>query len=210
MKKLMLKMSRRERLYLMAGGAILLFGVVVYPATKKAKSYRLEQTDLLENEVALLEDYTGTLNDADAIQHENELLRDALRGADNLLFPPIENPIMTQTMMIRLLNELGPDLNLNVSAGRSSIGDGANQMNLTVKGQGRYPEILKFLYRVETYRPLILINEMQLVALKSKKSSNKAQSGGKPKKPTAEKTKDPGMYFKMTIQINSRDWEDGE
>ena len=94
MKKLMLKMSRRERLYLIAGGAILLFGVVVYPATKKAKAYRVEQTEMLEDEVALLEDFTGMLNDAEAIQRENEQLRDALRGADDLLFPPIENPII--------------------------------------------------------------------------------------------------------------------
>ena len=208
MKKRMLKMSRRERLYLIAGGAILLFGVVVYPATKAAKAYRVEQTEMLEDEVALLEDFTGMLNDAGAIQRENEQLRDALRGADDLLFPPIENPIMTQTMMIKLLNELGPDLDLDVSAGRSSVGDGANQMNLTVKGRGRYPEILKFLYRVETYRPLILVDDMQLVAPKPKKLRANSKAAAKTK--TTAKAKDPGMFFKMSIQINSRDREDGE
>ncbi|MCK4564557.1 MAG: hypothetical protein KAU94_07775 [Verrucomicrobia bacterium] len=208
--KKMLKMSRRERLYLIAGGAVLLFGVVVYPATKAAAAYRLEQTEMLEDEVALLEDFNGMLNDAGAIQLENEQLRDALRDAGDLLFPPIENPIMTQTMMIKLLNELGPDMGMDVSAGRSSIGAGANQMNLTVKGRGRYPEILKFLYRVETYRPLILINDISLVAPKPRKPSTKGKSSSKSKKAVGEKTKDPSMYFRMSIQINSRDKEDGE
>jgi len=209
MKKI-LKMSRRERLYLIAGGAVLLFGVVVYPAAKAAAAYRLEQTEILEDEVALLEDFNGMLNDADSIQLENEQLRDALREAGDLLFPPIENPIMTQTMMIKLLNELGPDMGMDISAGRSSIGDGANQMNLTVKGRGRYPEILKFLYRVETYRPLILINDMTLVASKPRKPSSKGKSSSKSKKEGTGKTKDPGMNFRMSIQINCRDKEEGE
>jgi hypothetical protein len=210
MKKLMLKMSRRERLYVIAGGAILLFGVVVYPAAKEAKAYRVEQTEMLENEVLLLENYNDLLNSESAIERENEQLRDALRGADELLFPPIENPIMTQTMMIKLLNELGPDLDLDISAGRSSVGDGANQMNLTVKGRGRYPELLNFLYRVETYRPLILVNEMNLLAPKPKKAKPAKKGSAGSKKATTQKTKDPGMMFKMTIQINSRDREAGE
>jgi hypothetical protein len=210
MKKLMLKMSRRERLYVIAGGAILLFGVVVYPAAKAAKAFRVEQTELLENEVLLLENYNDLLNNESAIELENEQLRDALRGADELLFPPIENPIMTQTLMIKLLNELGPDLDLDISAGRSSVGDGANQMNLTVKGRGRYPELLNFLYRVETYRPLVLVNEMTMMAPKPKKAKPAKKGSAGSKKATLQKTKDPGMVFKMTIQINSRDREAGE
>ncbi len=207
MKKMMLKMSRRERLYLIAGGAVLLIGGVVYPATKAAAAYREEQTELLEDEVALLQDFNGMLTDAAVIQQQNQQLRDALRAADSLLFPPIENPIMTQTMMIKLLNELGPDLDLDVSAGRSSVGDGANQMNLSIRGRGRYPEILKFLYRVEIYRPLILVNEIMLAAPKPKKSNSKKPSS-KLKK-VAGKTKDPSMVFRMSIQINCRNTEDG-
>ena len=207
MKKMMLKMSRRERLYLFAGGAVLLVGVVVYPATKAAAAYRLEQTELLEDEVALLQDFNEMLNNAAAIQQQNQQLRDALRTADSLLFPPIENPIMTQTMMIKLLNELGPDLNLDISAGRSSVEDGANQMNLSIRGRGRYPEILKFLHRVESYRPLILVNEMLLTAPKSKRLISK-KPVSKPKK-GIKKTKDPSMVFRMSIQINCQNTEDG-
>jgi hypothetical protein len=210
MKKLMLKMSRRERLYVIAGGAILLFGVVVYPAAKTAKAFRVEQVENLENEVALLEDLRSMLENEAAIELENEQLREALRDADELLFPPIENPIMTQTMMIKLLNELGPDLDLDISAGRSSVGDGANQMNLTVKGRGRYPELLNFLYRVETYRPLILVNEVNLMAPKPKRTKPAKKGSAGSKKAMTQKTKDPGMAFKLTIQINSRDREVGK
>jgi len=207
MKKMMLNMSRRERLYLIAGAAVLLIGVVVYPVTKATAAYRLEQTELLEDEVALLQDFNEMLNDADTIQQQNQQLRDALRTTDGLLFPPIENPIMTQTMMIKLLNELGPDLDLDISAGRSSVGDSTNQMNLSLRGRGRYPEILKFLYRVETYRPLILVNEVMLAAPKPKRPSSKKPSSNSKKAP--EKTKDPSMVFRMSIQINCRNTEDG-
>ncbi|MCF7817708.1 MAG: hypothetical protein K9M54_07485 [Kiritimatiellales bacterium] len=212
MKKMMLKMSARERLYLIAGGAVLLLGVVVYPATKAAAAYRQEQLEMLSDESSLLSDFTGLLDDADAIQLENEQLRTALHSADDLLFPPIENPIMTQTMMIKLLNELGPDLDLEVSPGRSSVGDSANQMNLAIKGQGRYPEILKFLYRLETHRPLILVDGMTIAAPKPRKVDTKRldKNTGKPKKPVADKAKDPGMFFRLTIQINCRDLEEGE
>ena len=60
--------------------------------------------------------------------------------------------------MIKLFNELGPDLELETTSGRSSVGDASNQMNLQLKGEGRYPEVLKFLHRLETYRPLILVD----------------------------------------------------
>jgi hypothetical protein len=162
MKNFLLKISRRERIYLMAGGAVLLFGMVVYPATKKAAAYRAGQLEMLEDEMALLQDLYALEFDSYDIEEEHETLLAALRTADDLLFPPIENRILTQTAMIKLFNELGPDLELETTAGRSSVGDAANQMNLQLRGEGRYPEILKFLHRVETYRPLILVNSFSV------------------------------------------------
>ncbi len=111
-----------------------------------------------------------------------------------------------QTKLIRLLNDLGPDLELEVSAGRSSVGDSGNQMNLSVKGKGRYPEILNFLHRVETYRPIILVESMSLSAPKPKQSN---RSGNKAKKSQTEKTKDPSMSFRMSIQLYTRAGEEG-
>ncbi|MDF7823048.1 GspMb/PilO family protein [Pontiellaceae bacterium B12227] len=198
------KISQREKVYLIAGGAALFIGVVLFPAYKAAAAYRTEQLEQLEGEIALLESLNGLLADARAIQTENEMLHDALKGADELLFPPIENRIMTQTKMIKLLNEMGPDLDLEVSAGRSGIGDASTQMNLSVRGKGRYPEILKFMHRVETYRPLILVDSMMLNAPKPKKSR-----GGSSAKKAPEKTKDPTMSFKLTLQLHTRAGEEG-
>ncbi len=200
------KISRREKVYLIAGGVALLVGLVVYPALKAASAFRQEQLETLHDEIALLEDLNGLVTDARTIQQENEMLRDALKEADELLFPPIDNRIMMQTKMIKVLNDMGPDLDLEVTAGRSSIGDSATQMNLSVKGRGRYPEILKFLHRMETYRPLILVDSMMLNAPKPKKSK---QPSGQSKKTMAEKTKDPNMSFKITIQIHTRAGEEG-
>lgn len=198
------KISQREKIYLIAGGIALLVGVVVFPAYKAASAYREEQLEQLEGEIALLESLNGLLTDASAIQSENEMLHEALKEADELLFPPIENRIMSQTKLIKLLNEMGPDLDLEIDPGRSGIGDASTQMNLTVKGKGRYPEILKFMHRVETYRPLILVDSMMLNAPKPRKRKSSAKS----KKPT-EKTKDPNMGFKITIQIHTRAGEEG-
>ncbi len=198
------KISQREKIYLIAGGIALLIGVVVFPAYKAAGAYRAEQLEQLEGEVALLESLNGLLADARAIQTENEMLRDALKGADELLFPPIENRIMTQTQIIKLLNEMGPDMDLEVSAGRSGIGDASTQMNLSVKGKGRYPEILKFLHRLETYRPLILVDTMMLNAPKPKKKPDSSKTQKK-----VEKTRDPTMAFKISIQIHTRAGEEG-
>ena len=182
--------------------------MVLFPAWKAAAAFRADQLEQLEGEIDLLESLNGLMADARAIQTENALLRDALKGADDLLFPPIENRIMAQTRIIKLLNEMGPDLGLEVSAGRSGVGDASTQLNLSVRGKGRYPEILKFLHRVETYRPLILVDAMTLSAPKPKKPTA-AKGAGKDKKPTEEKTKDPTMSFKLTIQIHARAAEEG-
>jgi len=200
------KISRREKIYLIAGGVALLIGAVVFPAGKAASTYRSDQMEALQDEIALLDDLNGLVADAPTIQRENELLRDALRGADELLFPSVENQIMMQTQMIKLLNELGPDMELEVSAGRSSVGDSATQINLSVRGKGRYPEILKFLHRIETHRPLIVVDSMSLAAPRPKKAGGKNTQ--KNKKPTVEKTKDPAMAFRMGIQIYTRAGEE--
>lgn len=201
------KISRREKFYLIAGGAVLLMGVVVFPAFKGASSYRQEQLETLQDEIALLDDLNDMVAHTRAIQQENELLRDALKDADDLLFPPIDNHIMMQTRMIKLLNEMGPDLGLEVTAGRSSVGDSATQMNLLVKGKGRYPEILKFLHRLEIYRPLILVDAMTLAAPKPKPTAAKNKNG-KPGRPAVEKSTDPSMAFKVSIQLHTRAGEE--
>lgn len=194
MKNPLAKVSRRERLYLMAGGAVLLFGLVVYPAARKAAAFRGEQVELLQDELLLLEELYGLEFDGVDIEAEHETLLAALHKADDLLFPPIENRILTQTAMIKLLNELGPDLELETTAGRSSVGDAANQMNLQVKGAGRYPEILKFMHRLETYRPLILIQEFSLRERKTRRRRGAQQQ-----------VSEPRLELRMAIQTICQD-----
>lgn len=197
MKKMFLKLSRRERITLLIGLVVLLFGVVVYPAAKKASAYREEQVEAFESDKALLEGLFELYNEEPTIEEENELLRDALSEADDLLFPPIQNPILTQTAMIKLLNELGPDLELEVTSGRSSVGDAANQMNLAVRGTGRYPELLKFLYRLETYRPLILVEEFSL----AERGNKRGKRGGRRKRLAALQSGEPNLTLKLSLQI---------
>jgi hypothetical protein len=176
MKKMILRMSRRERLYMIAGTAVLLFGVVVYPATKKAAAFQQEQMELLEEELVLRADYEGMIANEFAIEVEHELLRDALGETDGLLFPPIDNPIMLQSRMTQLLNEMGPDLELEISAGRSSVGNAATQVNLSIRGQGRYSAILKFLQKIETHRPVIVVDSL----VTSTSSKGRGPSSGGP------------------------------
>lgn len=200
MMNLLQRMSRRERLYLIIGVAVLLFGVVVYPAKKKAVAFREVQREMLEDEILLLEDLYGLFYDAPAIEEENELLLQTLRKADDLLFPPIENPILTQTAMIRLMNELGPDLELETTSGRSSVGDAANQMNLTVRGEGRYPEIVKFMHRLESYRPLILVESFSM----TRRGGGSRGRGGFSRlglRPTGIESGEPRLALSLSIQI---------
>lgn len=196
MKNPLLKISRRERLYLIIGGAVLLFGLVVYPATKKATAFREEQQEMLEDELALLEDLYALELDSFAIEDEHEILTDALSHADNLLFPPIENRILTQTAMIKLLNQLGPDLELETTSGRSSVGDTANQMNLQVKGEGRYPEVLKFMYRLETYRPLMLVENFSIAEKKTRRRFGRRSQ---------EASSEPRLEMRLSLQIICQD-----
>lgn len=195
MKNLLARISRRERLYLMIGSIVLLFGLVLYPASKKAAAFRAEQQELLEDEMALLEDLYALELDAFTIEEEYDQLSSALKKADDLLFPPIENRILTQTAMIKLLNELGPDLELETTAGRSLVGDAANQMNFQLKGEGRYPEVLKFLHRLETYRPLMLVESFSVSEVRTRRRRGSSSS----------EVSEPRLNLRMTLQIICQD-----
>jgi hypothetical protein len=198
MKNLLTRISRRERLYLMIGGLVLFLGLVVYPAGKKAAAFRAEQFELLGDDLLLLEELYALEFDAYAIEEENETLLAGLKKADDLLFPPIENRILTQTAMTKLFNELGPDLELETTAGRSSVGDASNQMNLELKGEGRYPELLKFLHRVETYRPLILIQDFSLAERQTRR-----RFGGRGG--SRQQTSEPRLTLRLSVQIICQD-----
>ncbi len=208
MKKMMLKFSQRERLYIVAGCAVLLAGGVVYPGLKAATAFRVEQQELIDEEAALLADLKSMLNDAGAVDREYEKLRSTLHGATDWLFPAHPNPIIAQNRIIKLLNDLGPDLDLEVTPARSSLRDAQGQMNLNIRGRGRYPEILSFLYRIETHRPLISINAIGMSAARAKKKPAPRKNGKQQK--SVAKTPDPALHFRLAIEINSRPAQEGE
>jgi hypothetical protein len=198
-KKMTLKIC--ERLALIACGAVLLLGVVVYPATKKANAYRSEQIDILDEEIAYLEDLQDLLNDSGQIKQENATLRSALKGTDGLLFPPMESKVMFQTRMVQLLNEMGPDLELEVDSGRSSVRDPSTKMNLVLKGRGRYPEILNFMNKLEMHRPVIIVDYFMILSGKPKKDLPKGKKLTKEQIAKA-KSQEPSMSLRMALHIN--------
>jgi len=201
MKKIIHKLSRRERLALIVCAIVLFFGVVVYPVTKKAAAFRCEQIEMLEEEIALLKDYQELLNDSERIKSENIALRKTLKETDGLLFPPVESRVMFQTRMVQLFNQLGPDLELEIDPGRSSVQDASTRINLVLRGRGRYPEILNFIRRVETYRPIINIDYLMILSGKPKKD---LPQGKKPTKEEIEKAKsmEPDMSLRMAVHVN--------
>jgi len=219
MKRLNLKISRRERLYLAAGGVALFAGLVVWPALRAAAGFRAGQLELLRGEIALLEDLRALVADSAAIELENSLLREALRETGDLLFPPAGNPVMQQAMVVKLLGELGPDLELEVTPARSSARDSPGQMNVSVRGRGRYPEILKFLYRMESHRPLIIVDSVGLSVpaprVQAGDKAGRTAARTEPAKPARpgqaveERGKDPRMLFRLGIQIHSHGGEEG-
>ena len=197
MKNVFTKMSRRERLYLIVGGAVLLVGFVLYPAAKKAIEFRDNQTEMLQDETALLSGLIDLDFDGSTIEEEYEVLSKGIGQANDLLFPPIENRILTQTAVMKLLNQLGPDLELETTSGRSSVSDAMNQMNFEVKGEGRYPELLKFLYRLETYQPLIIISDLSLTPKKTRRRFSRNRS--------TQQATEAELQLSMSLQIICKD-----
>jgi len=207
MKKLIQKLSRRERIALLVCAVVLFLGVFVYPLIKKASTHHKEQKELLENEVALLENFNKVLQSAPVVQKQNKQLREALRKVDRLLFPPIKNPVMTKTMMIKLLKEFGPNLNITVSLERSLSRSSSNQMSLYVRGNGRYSDLIRFLHQVETHRPLIVIKKLTLSPIKARRRYSRGRR--RSYKPKSNTPKITGISFNMSIQIYCQNKENG-
>ena len=207
MNNLLLKMSRRERLYVIICVAALAGGIIIYPAFKASGAHRAEELEQLQDAQELLADYQNLLDSKEVVQKENKKLKNALGNTDGLLFNSVGNAVMTQAMMVKLLNQFGPDLELDISSSRSSLRDIPGQFNFSVKGAGRYPEILNFLYQLETHRPLIVIDGLNLFVQKQNKKKLFPGGGQRPVQ-TAEAS-EPKMKLRIDIHINCRTTEEG-
>jgi Type II secretion system (T2SS), protein M subtype b len=210
MNNFLTKLSRRERLYVLLAAVALFAGVVVYPLSRLSESYRESRLEELEAARSLRESYQTMLRTADQIKTENSELKEALSQTSGLLFDRTGNDVMMEAAVVKILNKMAPDLSLDVSMAKSSLRGVPGQLNFTVRGSGRYPEILNFFYQIENNRPLIVIDQFSI-------SSQGGRRGAVAQKPTAGKPpqsskskmaetglSEPRMRLQMEIHINCR------
>jgi hypothetical protein len=211
MNNFLTKLSRRERIYVLIAVAALLAGGIFYPVFRATEKYRQSKLEELEDARALRASYKAMILSAEQIRSENTELKNVLSQADGLMFDRIGNDVMMEASITKILNQMAPDLNLNVSMARSSLRGVPGQMDFTIRGTGRYPEILNFFYQIETHRPLMIVDQFSISAQGDKRSSDQ---GGKSlsdqkKKPSqrtagAGEPTEPRMKLQMKIHINCR------
>ncbi|MGE4490397.1 MAG: GspMb/PilO family protein [Kiritimatiellales bacterium] len=217
MNNLLARLSRRERLYILIAVVALLAGGIIYPAIKASSAYREEKIEELEAARSLRDSYETMLRTAGQIREENEGLKEALTQVDGLLFDRTGNDVMMEASIIKLLNQMAPDLSLEISQTRTSLHSVPGQMNFSVKGTGRYPEILNFFYQLETHRPLMVIDEFNIAVQNGRRRPGQPGAPNRPMSPqmaailqrraamtaSAEPT-EPKMRLQMEIHINCR------
>lgn len=209
MNKWLMSRSRRERFYLLSGGAILLFGLVVYPLIKWSAAHRAEQAESLGQTRELLVDYQSVIDSKDSIESANRQLAELMRSTDGLLFERIGNNVMMEAMMTKLLNQFGSELKLDISETRAALRDESSLIRYQVKGTGRYPAILSFIYKIEDYRPFIVIDSVSVSAAPSRPT--RQTRGGRPSHSSAqssEETTEPEIKLQLNIHINCTSAED--
>ena len=217
MNNFLTKLSRRERLYVLFAAVALFAGGILYPLFRVSESYRQAKLEELQTARNLSETYQTMLRTADQIRTENSALKDVLGKSDGLLFERVGNDVMMEASIVKMFNQMAPDLSLDVSQARSTLHGVPGQMNFTVRGSGRYPEMLNFFYLIETHRPLIVVDRISMGTQSGRHSSD--QSGGRPpdlkkkrsfpssmsKRTTSEtEATEPRMKLSMEIHINCR------
>jgi len=217
MNNFLTKLSRRERLYVLVAAAALLAGGIFYPVFRVSEKYRQENLEELEAARSLRASYQKMILSADQIQVENSELKKVLSQADGLLFDRTGNDVMMEASITKMLNQMAPDLNLDVSMARSSLRGVPGQMNFTVRGTGRYPEILNFFYQIETHRPLMIVDQFNMSVQGGRNSSNQSgkRSSDQKRKPSqrttgADELTEPRMKLQMKIHINCRAAVEGD
>jgi hypothetical protein len=208
MNNFLTKLSRRERLYVIAAAAALFAAVVLYPAFRASSAYRQEKIEELEAARALRATYQTMLRTAEQIRTENGELKEAVGRTDGLLFDRIGNDVMMEAAVIKILNQLAPDLGLDISIARPSLHATPGRLNFSVRGTGRYPEILNFFYLLETHRPLIVVDRFNMAVQNSKRAVDQklkapAQAAAL-RKTAAVEPSEPRMKLQMDIHINCR------
>jgi hypothetical protein len=177
------KLSRRDRIALIAGSLLLLILLVFMPGIEKAHAYRKEQLELLEEDLALLQSYEDKVGAEDVNRRKYKRLK-VLVDELPILTAHGEPPDDLQTQMIADLNQLSPGLTVKVKP--LSLSEKENKVRFSVSATGRYEDVLKFLEQLELYRPLTEVDALQLTAtkriLKTPKKGKKGKRGRRGKK----------------------------
>lgn len=211
MNKWLMSRSRRERLTLLAGGVIVVFGVVIYPLARRSAATRAERTEELEQLRGLLAEYGDVLDSREAIEQEHEHLSGLMSSTEGFLFERTGNNVMMEAMMTRLLNQFGPDLKLDISEARASLRDDSSQIRFRVRGGGRYPDILNFIHQVELYRPFIVIDSVSWGVSQSRTPQRGSGAFRRQMAAAAQQTEttEPNIKLQMEIHINCTPGEEG-
>lgn len=215
------RLSRRERLSALIAAAVLFAGGILYPLFRMSETYRQEKLEELEAARSLRASYQSMILNADQIQAENSELKDALSQTAGLLFDRVGNDVMMEASIIKLLNEMAPDLGLEISMSKPSLHALPGQMNFSIRGSGRYPEILNFFYKLETHRPLMVVDHFNMAA--QGKRGSFGRNGQRPfpmgefsqKRSASAATaaavepSEPQMKLQMELHINGRTATEG-
>ena len=225
------RLSRRERLYVLLAAVILLAGGIFYPLFRAAQAYRQAKLEELESARSLCLGYQTLIRTEAQLKAENQALNETLNNSGGLLFERTGNEVMMEASMVKLLNQMAPDLGLDVSLVRSSARKTPGQLNFSVTGNGRYPEILNLVYQLEIHRPLIVVDRFNLTVQNIRRSfgQNNRPSGGPSgstggstsgrsgffssqfsrRSTAADTPSEPRMRLQMDIHINVRPSEGG-
>ncbi len=209
------KLSRRERLYVLAAAAALFAGGILYPVLRASEKYRQGKLEELGAARSLRANYQTMILSADQIRAENSELKEVLSKADGLLFERAGNDVMMEVSLIKLLTQMAPDLSLDVSMSKPSLHGVKGQLNFSVRGSGRYPEILNFFNKIETHRPLIVVDHFNMMVQNNRRQPGQnrqwspqmaaaLQRGAAASAAATAEPSEPRMKLQMDIHINCR------
>lgn len=212
MTNLLGRLSRRERIGVLFAVAVLFAGGVLYPAGRAVNTTRRDKLEELGSARDLNDSYRDMLRSSDRIHAENRELKAALERTDGLLFDPVGNEVMMDAWVVKQLDQMAPDLGLNVNRARASLHSQSGLLTYKLRGGGRYPEILNFIYQLETYRPLIVIQSIHLGVQGNRHADAQkpppaaASAAGRPAVPP--EMVEPRFFLQMEIELHCRPVEE--
>ncbi|MFC1468119.1 GspMb/PilO family protein [Verrucomicrobiota bacterium] len=199
MKKWLNKLSRKERIYLLAGIVVLFFGGVVYPACQKAGAVRKEHLEEIEALQELSQSYRDLIDEKDELKQEHAELSDALEGLDYLMYSA-ESANSLQTRLMQEFSEMAPSLDLQISSGSASRNN-RSQLTLNISANGTYSRILNFIAQLEGHKPLVSIDS---IGIKAAKKKRKPRGKNRRQQPQATEGAQPTLALQLKVHVNYR------